>query len=159
MCKVFFLLGTDWHGKNYCLPFARAHSHWRTACVSSSIIAWLLCIQHQLFSACLCVFRPRAERVGPSMLVLSPTRELAQQIQAEVNKYSYKGITSVCVYGGGDRQTQIRAFRRGVEIVIGKLYVFSKCYCIWTSSPQIFIILTSTFLSLNARRHVVPLFE
>lgn len=55
------------------------------------------------------------------MLVLSPTRELAQQIQAEVNKYSYKGITSVCVYGGGDRQTQIRAFGKGVEIVIGEL--------------------------------------
>ena len=55
------------------------------------------------------------------MLVLSPTRELAQQIQAEVNKYSYKGITSVCVYGGGDRQTQICAFGKGVEIVIGEL--------------------------------------
>ena len=67
-----------------------------------------------------CAFRPRADRFGPSMLVLSPTRELAQQIQAEVNKYSYKGITSVCVYGGGDRQTQVRAFGKGVEIVIGK---------------------------------------
>lgn len=67
------------------------------------------------------VSRPRADRFGPSMLVLSPTRELAQQIQAEVNKYSYKGITSVCVYGGGDRQTQICAFGKGVEIVIGEL--------------------------------------
>ena len=70
-----------------------------------------------------CAFRPRADRFGPSMLVLSPTRELAQQIQAEVNKYSYKGITSVCVYGGGDRQTQVRAFGKGVEIVIGKFLI------------------------------------
>lgn len=35
--------------------------------------------------------RPRAERDGPGMLVLTPTRELALQIEAECNKYSYKG--------------------------------------------------------------------
>ena len=36
--------------------------------------------------------RPRGERGGPTVLVLSPTRELALQIEAESNKYSYKGI-------------------------------------------------------------------
>ena len=74
-----------------------------------------------------CASRPRADRFGPSMLVLSPTRELAQQIQAEVSKYSYKGITSVCVYGGGDRQTQVRAFGKGVEIVIGEFLHDTIC--------------------------------
>ena len=39
-----------------------------------------------------CDISPRRERVGPTVLCLSPTRELAQQIQSEVDKYSYKGI-------------------------------------------------------------------
>ena len=36
--------------------------------------------------------RPRAQRDGPTVLVLSPTRELALQIESEVKKYKYKGI-------------------------------------------------------------------
>ena len=35
---------------------------------------------------------PRGKRGGPNVLVLSPTRELALQIEEEVNKYQYKGI-------------------------------------------------------------------
>ncbi|XP_053731950.1 probable ATP-dependent RNA helicase DDX43 isoform X3 [Synchiropus splendidus] len=60
----------------------------------------------------------RAERGGPGMLVLTPTRELALQIEAECNKYSYKGYKSVCVYGGADRRGQISLVRSGVDIVI-----------------------------------------
>ena len=37
--------------------------------------------------------RPRAERGGPGMLVLTPTRELALQIEMECKKYRYKGYT------------------------------------------------------------------
>lgn len=36
--------------------------------------------------------QPRSERVGPNVLVLAPTRELALQIQEEVAKYSYRGM-------------------------------------------------------------------
>ncbi|CAI8021536.1 Probable ATP-dependent RNA helicase DDX43, partial [Geodia barretti] len=61
---------------------------------------------------------PRGERGGPTVLVLSPTRELALQIEAESNKYSYKGIKCLCVYGGGDRRQQINQLRKGVEIII-----------------------------------------
>ncbi|XP_036403067.1 probable ATP-dependent RNA helicase DDX43 [Megalops cyprinoides] len=61
---------------------------------------------------------PRDRRDGPGMLVLTPTRELALQIEAECNKYSYKGFTSVCIYGGGDRRAQIRVTASGVDIVI-----------------------------------------
>ncbi|CAB1343607.1 unnamed protein product [Coregonus sp. 'balchen'] len=58
------------------------------------------------------------KRDGPGMLVLTPTRELALQIESECNKYSYKGFKCVCVYGGGDRRAQIKAISVGVDIVI-----------------------------------------
>ena len=35
---------------------------------------------------------PRSERSGPSVLIMAPTRELAQQIEREVAKFPYKGI-------------------------------------------------------------------
>ncbi|XP_073258696.1 probable ATP-dependent RNA helicase DDX43 [Porites lutea] len=61
---------------------------------------------------------PRDKRGGPTVLVLSPTRELALQIEAEVKKFHYRGIKSVCVYGGASRKNQIQVVQKGVEIVI-----------------------------------------
>ncbi|XP_076763300.1 putative ATP-dependent RNA helicase DDX43 [Xylocopa sonorina] len=61
---------------------------------------------------------PRSERSGPTILVMAPTRELALQIEKEVNKYSYHGIKAVCVYGGGSRKDQVNIVTKGVEIVI-----------------------------------------
>ncbi|KAG8581996.1 hypothetical protein GDO81_007884, partial [Engystomops pustulosus] len=61
---------------------------------------------------------PRNEREGPGMLVLAPTRELALQVKAECSKYRYKGFTSICIYGGGDRKNQINVVTKGVDIVI-----------------------------------------
>ncbi|KAM9636452.1 putative ATP-dependent RNA helicase DDX43 [Morphnus guianensis] len=58
------------------------------------------------------------QRGGPGMLVLAPTRELALQVEAECLKYTYKGIKSICIYGGGDRKGQIHVVTRGVDIVI-----------------------------------------
>ncbi|XP_053358502.1 probable ATP-dependent RNA helicase DDX43 isoform X2 [Clarias gariepinus] len=53
---------------------------------------------------------PRDKRGGPGMLVLTPTRELALQIETECN--------NICVYGGGDRRAQIKIVTSGVDIVI-----------------------------------------
>ncbi|KFW77977.1 putative ATP-dependent RNA helicase DDX43, partial [Manacus vitellinus] len=60
----------------------------------------------------------RDQREGPGMLVLAPTRELALQVEAECSKYAYKGIKSICIYGGGDRKGQIDVVTKGVDIVI-----------------------------------------
>lgn len=61
---------------------------------------------------------PRKDREGPTVLIMAPTRELALQIDKEVSKYQYKGIKSVCLYGGGDRKEQIKVVAKGVDIVI-----------------------------------------
>lgn len=61
---------------------------------------------------------PRKERLGPSCLILAPTRELAQQIEREAKKYHYRDIKCVCIYGGGSRREQINVVAQGVEIVI-----------------------------------------
>ncbi|KAK4824945.1 hypothetical protein QYF61_021633 [Mycteria americana] len=58
------------------------------------------------------------QRGGPGMLVLAPTRELALQVEAECLKYTYKGIKSICIYGGGDRKGQIDVVTKGVDIVL-----------------------------------------
>ena len=61
----------------------------------------------------------RNGKVGPMMLVLAPTRELACQILDETQKFGRPiGIRSVCCYGGAPKYPQIAALDRGVECVI-----------------------------------------
>ncbi|XP_037797054.1 probable ATP-dependent RNA helicase DDX43 [Penaeus monodon] len=72
---------------------------------------------------------PRWERLGPTCLVLAPTRELAQQIEKEVTKYQYQNIRCVVVYGQGDKRQQIRQINAKAEIVVatpGRLNEFSE---------------------------------
>lgn len=58
-------------------------------------------------------------RLGPSVLVLAPTRELATQIQDECVKFGRSSrITSTCVYGGAPKAPQLRDIERGADIVI-----------------------------------------
>ena len=58
---------------------------------------------------------------GPLALVMAPTRELAQQIQVEAERFGAAvGIKSVCVYGGAPKGPQIGALGRGrPAIVVG----------------------------------------
>lgn len=61
-----------------------------------------------------------SKRVNPQCLVLSPTRELAQQISDvlfDAGKPS--GVKSVCIYGGTSKGPQISSLKSGVDIVIG----------------------------------------
>lgn len=67
---------------------------------------------------------PKSERMedadqGPYAIILAPTRELAQQIEEETNKFGIPlGITSVVVVGGLSREDQGFKLRLGCEIVI-----------------------------------------
>lgn len=53
-------------------------------------------------------------------IVLSPTRELALQIEGEFKRLGkYSNTRFTCVYGGSDINKQIKDIKRGVEIVVG----------------------------------------
>lgn len=61
-----------------------------------------------------------AKKGVPRVLVLSPTRELAQQIADVLCEAGAPcGISSVCLYGGTSKGPQISALKSGVDIVIG----------------------------------------
>lgn len=57
---------------------------------------------------------PRLQDEGPSVLVLLPTRELAQQVE-EVSRDYCKAmkLNIACLYGGASKTTQVPALRRG----------------------------------------------
>lgn len=51
---------------------------------------------------------------GPIVLVLAPTRELAQQIQRDLNYFfTAKDVRNACVFGGTSKMSQARALQRG----------------------------------------------
>jgi ATP-dependent RNA helicase DeaD len=57
---------------------------------------------------------------GPQAIVLAPTRELVQQIVAELQRLGAGRDLSVCgIYGGEPIERQLRAISRGVDIVVG----------------------------------------
>ena len=62
----------------------------------------------------------KAQRGKARALVLVPTRELAMQVAEALHKYA-KGsqLNVVPVYGGAPMDQQIRALRRGVDVVVG----------------------------------------
>lgn len=57
----------------------------------------------------------------PQALVLTPTRELAIQVAEALQNYSREldRVHVLPVYGGQDMRTQLRALKRGVQIIVG----------------------------------------
>ena len=54
---------------------------------------------------------------GPIVLILAPTRELAQQILAVAQDFGTASkIRSTCVFGGAPKGPQIRDLERGSEV-------------------------------------------
>ncbi|KAL2271297.1 hypothetical protein VTJ83DRAFT_668 [Remersonia thermophila] len=76
---------------------------------------------------------------GPYALILAPTRELVQQIEAEAKKFAEPlGFTVVSIVGGHSLEEQAFALRNGAEIIVAtpgrlvdclerRLLVFSQC--------------------------------
>jgi ATP-dependent RNA helicase DeaD len=69
---------------------------------------------------------PLLHRTDPHLaqvqtLVLCPTRELCNQIAGDLESFSkhLPGIRTVAVYGGASMDTQIRALKRGAQVVVG----------------------------------------
>ncbi|MEW5918384.1 MAG: DEAD/DEAH box helicase, partial [Gemmatimonadota bacterium] len=59
------------------------------------------------------------QRMTPSALILVPTRELAMQVAEAVHRYGRSLGTHVLpIYGGQAMQQQLRALRRGVDVVV-----------------------------------------
>jgi Superfamily II DNA and RNA helicases len=70
---------------------------------------------------------PMLHKIGPSSddervvrgLILVPTRELAMQVAEAVHRYGRQlGVQVLPIYGGQPMQQQLRALRRGVDVVV-----------------------------------------
>jgi ATP-dependent RNA helicase DeaD len=65
--------------------------------------------------------RTQADFKTPQVLVLAPTRELAQQVAEAIKTYSryMNDINVTAIYGGTDYGTQLRDLKRGPQWVVG----------------------------------------
>lgn len=65
--------------------------------------------------------RLELERREPQVLVLAPTRELAQQVAVSFSKYgqNLKGLEVATLCGGQEYREQLGALRRGAQVVVG----------------------------------------
>jgi len=59
--------------------------------------------------------------IKPQAIILCPTRELAVQVEGEIQKLAkyHRKISSVAIYGGESIDKQIRTLKKGVQIVVG----------------------------------------
>ena len=83
--------------------------------------AFLLPILHKLNTG--------KRQIGTKVLVLAPTRELANQIDAACRQFAPKGITCAAIIGGSGYKNQTDAIKRGVNILIatpGRLIDFME---------------------------------
>ena len=61
-----------------------------------------------------------ADRLKPYVVVITPTRELAMQVDTEMGRLSKAtGHTCVAIYGGADIDRQIQQLRRGADVIVG----------------------------------------
>ncbi len=80
----------------------------------------------------------------PRALVLTPTRELAQQVQDAVTTYGkFLDLRSGSIYGGVGMDGQIKMLRRGVDIIIatpGRLLDHMQRRTIDLTQVQVFVL-------------------
>ena len=62
---------------------------------------------------------PQTRTNHPRALILTPTRELAQQIEDAITSYGrFQHMRTIAIYGGTNMQNQLKHLHRGVDIVI-----------------------------------------
>jgi len=83
-------------------------------------------------------------RVAIRALILTPTRELAAQVEESVRTYGkYVPLTSMVMFGGVGMQPQINALRRGVDILVatpGRLLDHHQQGTLDLSHVEIFVL-------------------
>ena len=88
--------------------------------------------------------RPSGKRAKPRVLVMTPTRELAAQVEESVRAYGkYVPSKSAVIFGGVGMTPQIKALRDGVDIVVatpGRLLDHAGQKTIDLSAIEIFIL-------------------
>ena len=86
----------------------------------------------------------QSDRKGIKALILSPTRELATQIDEQIFAIGYHaGITSATVIGGSDFSQQAKALKAGVDIIVatpGRLIDQNKVLGIDFSTLEYFVL-------------------
>ena len=86
----------------------------------------------------------KSERKGVKALILSPTRELATQIDEQIFAIGYHaGISSATVIGGSDFSIQAKALKAGVDIIVatpGRLIDQNKVVSIDFSNLEYFVL-------------------
>ena len=82
--------------------------------------------------------------VKPRALILSPTRELAAQIQASFANYGrHTGLRQTAIFGGVSQFHQVKALNRGVEIIVatpGRLMDLMQQGYVDLSKIEVFIL-------------------
>jgi len=76
-------------------------------------------------------------------LILTPTRELAIQINDSIREYTtYTGIRHTVIYGGVKQQAQVSALKAGVDILVA-------------TPGRLLDLINQRYISLHAIRHFV----
>lgn len=85
--------------------------HVQTPAFNLVLMCARVCVCIRMYIYCtMCMASPM------QILVLAPTRELAQQVEGVSNTFGRPcGIRTCCVYGGASRGPQIRELERGGE--------------------------------------------
>lgn len=87
-------------------------------------------------------YNRRGRYEGPQVLVLAPTRELAQQIQAVCQEFDYH--RSVCIFGGAPKGPQIRECRYSRPAVViatpGRLIDLMECNVLTVSDVSYLVL-------------------
>ncbi|GAB5495453.1 MAG: DEAD/DEAH box helicase [Phycisphaerales bacterium] len=82
--------------------------------------------------------------IKPRALVLSPTRELASQIQESFTKYGrHTGLRQTAIFGGVNQFHQVRALRKGVDVIVatpGRLMDLMQQGFVDLTSIEVFIL-------------------